>query len=320
MSEKLPIRKIEKEDIIIPTLGAGDTSIVFQRHGEYDRHHDSETAGSITKESAEDMFNHNKIVFDDLFRQEDVYVLFAASDASFADKGYRSMETARVAQDAATQSLEDLGLNPNERIINFNPKFSIASHKETDSDVRPLAGIRDPQVFNPRDIAYINHLQEVGGYADVDNKKGLSPNAWGIHEVDGAHEARELTGAESQAELIKRTKKTLAILERYAHVWHANNPGKKLVIWTSSHYDTISPIVKEVDGLLYDENGQLTDVYQPVNYGAGVVINIPKSPEDDVTLTRRASERVLKLGKEAATERLSRDNITSPTKLDQPRY
>jgi hypothetical protein len=319
MSE-IPNNKIEKEDIILPELATGETSLVFQRHGKYDRNRGSETVGSITPESTEEMYDYDKKTFDKLFKQSDVYVLFVSSDTQYAGKGFRSLETAEVAQQAAKDSLESHGLDPNERIINFNPAFSVARHEETNQDIRPLAGIREPQIFNPRDESYIQHLQEKYGYADEDAKTGISPKGWAFHEFDGEQDAREATDAESEDDLIKRTKKTLAILERYAHVWHANNPDKRLVIWAASHYDTISPLVKEVNGLLRDEEGKLVDVYQGVDYGGGVVINIPASPDDDLILTRRASERIIKLGQDAVTVPLNGEDITSPTKLNQPRF
>lgn len=312
--------KVEKEDIVIPELEVGQTSIVFQRHGKYDRSRDSETAGSVTVEHAEELYAYDKELFDTLFKQGDTYVLFTSSDTQYAGKGFRSLETAEVAQKAATESLRDAGLDPNERIINFNPDFSTARHDETDQDIRPLPGIREPQIFNPRDIDYISHLQEKHGYGDDEAKTGISPKGWAFHEFDGEREVRETTDAESEDELIRRTKKTLAILERYARVWHANNPDKKLVIWAASHYDTISPLVKEVNGTARDGDGKLVDAYQAVDYGGGVVINIPASPDDEVSLTRRASKRVLKLGHEAATARLEGKDITSPTKLNQPRF
>lgn len=313
-------QKVEKEDIIIPKLDAGETSIVLQRHGKYSRDRTSETAGSITSESADDMYAYDKETFDKLFKQEDTYVLFVSSDTQYANKGFRSLETAEVAQSAAKDSLEEAGLDSSERIINLNPRFSTARHDETNQDIRPLAGIREPQIFNPRDADYIRHLQEKHGYGDKEAKTGISPKGWAFHEFDGEREVRETTDAESEEELIGRTKKTLAILERYARVWHADNPNRRLVIWAVSHYDTISPLVKEADGVLREDDGQLADVYQGVDYGGGVVINIPASPEDDVTLARRASERVLKLGKEAVALPLRGRNITSPTKLRQPRF
>lgn len=319
MAENL-IQKVEKEDIIIPKLGEGETSIVFQRHGKYDRNRNSETAGSITSEHAEELYSYDKETFDKLFQQEDVYVLFASSDTQYANKGFRSLETAEVAQVAAIESLKEHGFDPNERVINLNPNFSVARHDETDQDIRPLAGIREPQIFNPRDAEYIGHLQDKYGYGDEEAKTGISPKGWAFHEFDGEKEARQTTDAESEDELIRRTKKTLAILERYARVWHASNPGKRLVIWTASHYDTISPIVREADGVLRDDEGNLRDAYQPVDYGGGVVINIPASVEDDITLARRASEKVFKLGQEAATTPLEGKDITSPTRLGQPRF
>ena len=321
MSPEQPkVSKVEKEDIVIPELQTGETSIVFQRHGKYDRDRDSETAGSVTPENAQELFDYDKDTFDKLFAQEDTYVLFTSSDTQYAGKGFRSLETAEIAQKAAEESIVEAGLNPNERIINFNPDFVTARHDETDQDIRPLAGIREPQIFNPRDADYLRHLQETHGYMDADAKTGISPKGWAFHEFDGEREAREKTDAESEDELITRTKKTLAILERYARVWHANNPNKRLVIWAASHYDTISPLVREADGVLREENGDLADAYQPVDYGGGVVINLPASQEDSISLTRRASERVLELGHDAATAPLEGKDITSPTKLNQPRF
>jgi hypothetical protein len=320
MSEQAPAQKIEKEDILLPELMPGETSIVFQRHGKYNRDPSAENAGSISQDSASELYVYDKAQFDKLFAQDDAYVLFVSSDTQYAGKGYRSLETAQVAQDAAVESLENAGLNPSERILNFNPDFKIAPHLETFQAIRPLAGIREPQIFNPRDGEYLNHLQETHGYADLESKTGLAPEAWDAHEQDSEKEVRETTDAESEDELINRTKKTLAILEKYARVWHASNPDRRLVIWAASHYDTLSPLVKEVDGVLRNEDGTLSNAFQPIDYGGGVVINIPQSSEDDVTLARRASERLLELGHTAAARHLIGKDITSPTKLGQTKY
>lgn len=320
MSETAPIQKVEKEDIVLPQLAPGETSIVFQRHGKYNRDHTAEDAGSISQESASELYSYDRLQFDKLFAQDNAYVLFVSSDTQYAGKGYRSLETAQVAQDAAVESLENIGLSPSERILNFNPDFNIAPHLDTLQAIRPLAGIREPQIFNPRDNAYLQHLQETHGYADPELKTGLSSAAWDAHERDSEKDIRETTDAESEDELINRTKKTLAVLERYARVWHANHPGKRLVIWAASHYDTLSPLVKEADGILRNEDGTLSNAYQPIDYGGGVVINLPESAEDDITLARRASERLLELGHTAAAIPLSGKDITSPTKLGQTKY
>lgn len=305
--------KITLEDINTPQLGTGETSIVFQRHGVYNRDRTAENAGSVTPESAAQMHDHDKKFFDELLKQDDVHVLFVSSDTQYAGKGYRSLETAQIAQDAAIEAMLDADIDPKERIINLNPEYKTARHDETDQDIRPMAGIREPQIFNPADVAYLEHLQETHGYADEAGKAGLSPKAWAIHEMDGAQEARLKTGAEGQEDLIARTEKSLAILERYARIWHANNPGKRLVIWSASHYDTINPLVKKVDGTLRNEDGSLSDAYQPVDYGGGVLINIPTSPESQKTLERRSDNlKPVEFGK-AATK-------GSMTGLNQPRF
>ena len=56
-------------------------------------------------------------------------------------------------------------------------------------------------------------------------------------------------------------------MERYAKAFHASNPDKKLLIWASSHYDTISPLVKDVTGTDFG-------AYLPVDYGGGVLIEL----------------------------------------------
>lgn len=311
MLEQQP-SKIEIQDIVTPKLGAGDTSIVFQRHGIYSRDRRAENAGSITPESAEAMRVHDLNFFKEILSQPDVYVLFTSSDTQYAEKGYRSLETAQVAQDAAVEAMLDADIDPMERIINFNPSYKTATHEPTDQAIRPLYGIREPQIFHPDDKQYLKYLGETYGYADEENKVGLSPRAWAAHEMDAEPEERKKTSAEGQDDLIERTESSLAILERYAKIWHANNPGKRLVIWTASHYDTINPVAKKADGTLRSLDGTLTDAYQPVDYGGGVIINVPAEPEKDKTLQRRDSKTAIHFGKSAVGSGL--------TKLNRPNY
>lgn len=310
MSER-PL-KVELQDIITPNMNVGETAIVFQRHGTYNRDRAAQNAGSIVPESAETIRRHDTEFFRDILKQEDVYVLFASSDTEYAGKGQRSMETGQVAQDAAIDVMLDAGIDPKERILNLNADFEIARHDEKDQDIRPLAGIREPQIFDPADRPYLQFLQEKYGYGEEDTQIGLSPRAWAMHEMDAEAAERHKTSAEGQEDLIARTDKTMRILERYAHVWHAHNPGKRLVIWTTSHYDTINPLVKRADGTLRNADGTLSDAYQPVDYGGGVVINIPADYISEKTLERRSGKLPIEFGK-AATK-------NSITRLRSPRH
>ncbi|MFZ1258093.1 MAG: hypothetical protein WAQ25_01350 [Candidatus Saccharimonas sp.] len=311
MSEK-KTHKIEQADIITPNIKPGETALVFQRHGKYNRDRSSDSAGSLFEDSARDIKDKDKEWFDKVLSDngDDVHILFVSSDTQYANKGFRSMETGQLAQHAAVEAMTERGIDPNEGIINFNKNFKTARFAQTDQDIRPVAGIREPDIFNPADKEYITFLQRTYGYADEISKTGLSPKAWAIHEMDREAGIRETTGAEGQQNLIDRTKKSLATLERYSRVWHINNPGKKLVIWATSHYDTLNPLIKEVEGQLYNSDGSFADTYQPVDFGGGIVIKFSK--DSLPTLESRIHKNSLVLG-HAATR-------LSATRLDLPRY
>lgn len=302
--------KIEQQDIIVPSIGKGETAVVFQRHGKYIRDRDAENAGSLYEDNAEVVQQADEEWFQELLSspqaREITYFLFVSSDTQYAGKGFRSLETGQLAQDAAKKVMLELGIDANEHIINFNDNFKIARSDETDQDIRPLPGIREPDIFNPDDAAYIHHLQETHGYADEYNKTGISPKGWAFHEMDAEKAKRETTGAEGQEDLIDRTKASLAVLERYARVWHVNNPDKKLVIWATSHYDTINPLVKEIDGCLRENDGSLADTYQPVDYGGGIVLKFP-SREGDITVeTRKHQGEKIDIGRVATRKSVTR--------------
>lgn len=272
MSEK-QITKIEKADIKVPTIETGGSAIVFQRHEKYNRDRNADNAGSLIPEHAEAARLKDEAFFKDLLSQDtnnsETMVLFVSSDTQYAGKGHRSMETAQIAQDAAANVMLDMGIDPSERILNLNPDFATDSFDTTGQSIRPDKKIREPQIFDHPE--YVDHLRTKYGKEDGAGS-GISPAAWGAHEMDAEKDVREEIGAESVHEMLDRTKKSLAIMERYARIFHANNPDKKLVIWAASHYDTISPLVKEATGTGFEE-------YVPVDYGAGVVIELDKNAE-----------------------------------------
>lgn len=308
MSEKP--HKIEQADIIVPSLMTGESVLVFQRHGKYNRDRNAENAGSLLDESAKEIKDSDEQWFREFLAspraRDETYVLFVSSDTQYSGKGFRSLETGQLAQDAATKVMDDLGMDPDEHIINFNPNFKVARSSDTDQDIRPIAGIREPDIFNPDDKAYIEHLQKTHGFADEVAETGISPKGWAFHEMDAEKTVRETTGAEGQEDLIDRTKTSLALLERYARVWHANNPDKKLVIWATSHYDTINPLVKEIDGRLRENDGSLADTYQPVDYGGGIVLKFPQAEGDVIIETRVHDQKKIEIGRVATRKSVTR--------------
>ncbi len=278
------IEKIEKSDIVAPHLEAGGSAVVFQRHEHYERDPDADNAGSLTPDVIADAKKRDKDFFSEVLSgdtdSEETMVLFISSDTQYAGNGYRSMETAQIAQDAAIEVMIERGIDPSERIINLNPDFATRNFEPTGQNIRPDKKIREPQIFDS--MEYVNYLQDKYG--------GLNPAAWGAHEMDAEQEMREKFGAEGVYDMLDRTKQSLAIMERYARIFHANNPGKKLLIWAASHYDTISPLVKDATDTGFEN-------YIPVDYGAGVVIELGKDTEP--VLNAQNQKITLDLGKKA---------------------
>lgn len=298
MSERL-ISKIEKTDIKAPEIQAGGTAIVLQRHGKYNRDRNAENAGSIT--DSEELAQLDRKFFNDLLAQEqqdgvETVVLFVSSETQYAGKGYRSMETGQVAQVVASEAFLEAGIDPSERIINFNEDYSTSGSEATGQPIRPMKGIVEPKMFDEtpefvKELGRKYNPPEV--QADIDARRTdvqLSPQAFAAYEADepGVRELRELYGAEGVHDIVDRTKKSLRILERYSKIFHAKNPNKRLVIWATSHYDTISPLVKEATDTDFSD-------YMPVDYGAGVIIELPSSGE--TTLGAQGEKVSLQLGK-----------------------
>ena len=278
MTEK-PKYSIEKEDIKVPSLAEGESAVVFQRHGIYNRDKASESSGSITDEDAEGLSLRDQAFFEELLsgeeNPEDVMVLFVSSDTKYGN-GYRSMETAQIAEDAAVEVFQKAGLDPNAQIINLNSSFKTNAFDKKMQNIRPDAKIHEPEFLDNE--GYVQFLKDK--YSDGEK---LTPKAWAMHEMDADSDVREAFGAEGVHDIVDRTKKSLAVMERYARVFHANNPGKKLIIWAASHYDTLSPLAKDATGSDFGD-------YVPVDYGAGITIELKK---DQVPTFELAGERVV---------------------------
>lgn len=284
---KSSIEKITKQDISVPDLSPGDTAIVLQRHERYQRDKDSESAGSIFEQDAEVAFESYKLFFGELFENDpSTKLLFVSSDTQYAGKGRRSMETAELAQKAAIEAMQGLDIEPRKAILNLNSEFTTKGG-DGHPDVRPIKGLREPQIFDnsPEYMQFLNDK-----YGADENGAILSQAAFAAHEMDADKDAREQLGAEGVHDIVARTRASLAVLKRYSEYFHSSHPDTKLVVWAASHYDTISPLAKDVEGIGFEE-------YIPVDYGAGVVITIDKKGE---TLLNTEHHKVpIKLGKTA---------------------
>ncbi|HEU5005080.1 MAG TPA: hypothetical protein VFT49_03275 [Candidatus Saccharimonadales bacterium] len=313
MSE-LTIPSIEKEDISPPKIEAGGTAIVLQRHEKYDRDRSSERSGSVFEDAAEAAKERALAFFKELLSNEDpnspTYVFFGSSDTQYNNKGRRSLETAELAQQACIEVMESLGINPAERILNLNTNHSLkkfdSNQQGQDLNIRPIIKLREPNIFGDHDNHRLGGIDKEAAAKSGDRRyfdymiqkhgsegdEAWTPEVWAIHEKDGEEEKRRELGAEGVYDILDRTKRALAGLARYSEAFHDKNPEAKLLLWVTSHYDTISPLVKDAQGISLKG-----DEYLKVDYGGGVVINLPKGGE--TVLEARSQKVPLAIGRVA---------------------
>lgn len=288
--------KIEKEHIKAPVVEPGGTAIVLQRHERYQRDRNALDSGSIFEEDAETAKERSLEFFREVLSQDSAeaptYIMFVSSDTQYNGMGRRSLETGQVAQEACAEALTEAGLEPAQRIINLNPAFKTRKSRAMardggDHDIRPFRKLREPDIFDAP--GYVDFLRDKYGKEDGPGT-GISKAAWAAHEADTEKEAREEFGAEGVHEITGRTRRSLEVFQEYARRFHKTNPEARLIIWATTHYDTISPLIKDSTGIPLTE-------YLPVDYGGGIVVNLPPDQEATVNIDKHVVN--LKLGRTA---------------------
>lgn len=51
--------------------------------------------------------------------------------------------------------MKERGIDANEHILNLKADFSVAYSQDTGQSIRPMSGIREPDIFNPADKSYL---------------------------------------------------------------------------------------------------------------------------------------------------------------------
>lgn len=253
--------KIEKKDVlserVVPESG---TRIMVQRHGKYERDLKSSIAGSLTPEGVKSTIVESqeriKNILDNIPEKEraDVMFLVLGSDTAYG-QGARSMETAQIALDAIKEELKERGLDESQ-ILNTTNKY-----RDTEKGkVRPTAAIREPLMIK-ESPDFLEFLKEKYG--------GMNFDFWFAYETDADKEKRLEMGAEGVDDMANRLNQFITVLKKYSDLFHKKHPNKRLVIWTASHYDTISPWSRK---FLLGQN--VIDAPMPVDYGAGISIDM----------------------------------------------
>lgn len=261
-------RKIEKSDIQPNLPLSGETEIVLQRHGKYERSTDSPKVGSLTEEGAQEIYTSGKDFFEKLFNsasesdRKNIDILVLASDTQYKGGGRRSMETAEQIIKAVKEEISKLNLAESQ-LLNTSGNIS------GKGGPRPAPNLREPQMID-NSPEFLQFLKDKYGDMNLD--------FWIAFEEDKEKETRESMGAEGPDEITDRMKLMIDILARYSSFYHKKHPDRRLIIWAATHYDTISPYVKRE----IFETGKETPL--GVDYGAGISINLDKEGRGKVKI------------------------------------
>lgn len=268
--ESFSRREITKESIEPVAPEKGGTHIILQRHGEYERSTDSAQAGSLTEKGREDIQHFADAHFEQVIEgipeneRSNLRFLFISSDTQYEGGGRRSVETAEVLKNQLMKKIEDYGLSL-DQILNNSEKISGGEGPRIDTR------LREPQMFE-ESPDFVEFLEETYGKRDK--------SFWIAFEEDREKETREDMGAEGPDDIVDRTKKAIEVLSRFSRRYHGEGSEKRLIIWATSHYDTISPYTKSVLGV-----GKETPI--GVDYGGGITIAIDSEGERTVRLDKK---------------------------------
>lgn len=210
---------------IVPIVGLNQTQMVFQRHCAYDN-----VNGGLTDDSRQ---QQEEIVrsFMEMMGKDNVkntYFLFTASDTVSSGDFKRCVETTNVVMNLVRTFYEDSGVSI-EHIMNLNsPAYKLSVHES--------GHITEPGMFTD-DSGYFDFLREKYG--------GVNSDFWIDFEGDLSKQKREQFGSEGPDEIVQRGIHYINILQRYAELFHIKYPDSRLIIWSGTHYDLISPLVKQ---------------------------------------------------------------------------
>lgn len=210
---------------IIPMINKNQTQLIFQRHCNYDR-----TNGGLILDS----LDNQKIVVSSFIDSldsdlENTYFLFTSSGAISSDNFKRCIETTNIAMELIKQFLQENNISTN-HIINLNEESNY------NNSIRESKQISEPQMFTDS-TGYLEYL--------IDKHGGINIDFWIDFEEDLSKEKREEFSSEGPDQIVERAVFYINLLQRYATYFHTKYPNSKLIIWNGTHYDLISPLVKQ---------------------------------------------------------------------------
>jgi hypothetical protein len=262
---------ITRDDIRPHPIAAGETELIIQRHGKYERN-EGPGVGSLPGSSRRDEQAAATAYFSGFLEQLPEYdrktvdLLVVTSDTQYKGGGRRSQETARIAQDSASEVFSRATMAAG-NIINLSHDL------KGEGGPRPMKKLREPQMLNDSPDFRDFLIDKYGENGE------MNLGFWIAFEDDAEKDLRLEMGAEGPDDIADRMLFSANTLARYSKLYHASHPDKRLIIWAATHYDTISPFVKrEIFGVSKEAKLQ-------VDYGAGIVIDIDREGGAKTTIS-----------------------------------
>ena len=240
---------------IIPLINEDETQIIFQRHCDYDRANGGLVEDSIKEQQkiiSQFIIGLGNINTDDL---RNTYFLFDASMTTSSIDFKRCVETTNIAMEAIKSFFKENNI-PTSHIINLNEALNY------NSSIHENRQLVEPKMFTDS-TGYLEYLKEKHG--------GINLDFWIDFEEDNSQEKRQELGAEGPDEIVDRATFYINVLKRYAKIFHQKFPKSRLIIWCGTHYDVISPLLKQ-KALNYDKE----DIVK-VEYCGGISFLIDKA-------------------------------------------
>lgn len=217
-------------DSIKPMVSRNCSQIILQRHCSYDR-----VNGSLNFESIDfqnmlvSSFINDLKNSTNLDELKNTYFLFDSSNTTSSGNFKRCVETTNIAMRLIKVFLEENRISSN-HIINLNEESNYGNA------VRENSHLTEPKMFTDSS-GYLEYLKE--------KHNGINKDFWIDFEEDLSKEKRLELNSEGPNEIVDRAIKYISILQRYSKLFHAKFPNSRLIIWCGTHYDLISPLVKQ---------------------------------------------------------------------------
>lgn len=202
------------------------TQLIFQRHCNYDRANDTLMEDSTHHQEEVVKSFIDSLPLDNLNK---TYILFTASNTTSNINFKRCIETTNIAMELIKEFFKKNNI-PVNHIINLDEN---ANYKNSIHESKSLT---EPQMFTDN-TGYLEFLKT--------KHNGINKDFWIDFEEDLSKDKREMLNAEGPDQIVDRTMHYIAALQKYSSLFHLKHPNSKLIIWNGTHYDLISPLVKQ---------------------------------------------------------------------------